>query len=49
MVNVPLTVSHSEEDYGIILPDIGDPASALLSVNQEIELGKILFFFFFFF
>jgi len=42
MVNVPLTVSHSEEDYGIILPDIGDPASALLSVNQEIELGKIL-------
>lgn len=32
----------SEEDYGIILPDIGDPASALLSINQEIELGKIL-------
>ncbi len=35
-------VVYSEEDYGIILPDIGDPASALLSVNQEIELGKIL-------
>ena len=36
------TVVHSENDYGIVLPDIGDPASALLSVNQEIELGKIL-------
>ena len=36
------SVAHSEQDYGIILPDIGDPASAVLSVNQEIELGKIL-------
>jgi predicted Zn-dependent protease len=35
-------VTYSAEDYGIILPDIGDPASALLSINQEIELGKIL-------
>ena len=35
---------YSEEDiqYGINLPDIGDPASEVLSVNQEAELGKIL-------
>lgn len=26
----------------IILPDIGDPASQVLSVNQEAELGKII-------
>ena len=26
----------------LFLPDIGDPASEVLSVNQEIELGKIL-------
>lgn len=32
----------SDEQYGIILPDIGDPASEVLSINQEIELGKIL-------
>ena len=36
------SIAHSEDDYGIILPDIGDPASAILSINQEIELGKIL-------
>ncbi len=42
LLHVILTVGHSEEDYNIILPDIGDPASAILSVNQEIELGKIL-------
>ncbi len=36
------SVAQSDQDYGIILPDIGDPASAVLSVNQEIELGKIL-------
>ena len=41
-VNIAASVAYSEEDYGIILPDIGDPASAILSVNQEIELGKIL-------
>ncbi len=34
--------AEQEENYGVVLPDIGDPASALLSVNQEIELGKIL-------
>lgn len=33
---------YSGEQNEIILPDIGDPASALLSINQEIELGKIL-------
>ena len=32
----------SNEQHGIILPDIGDPASEVLSINQEIELGKIL-------
>ena len=37
----PATV-NSDEQYGIILPDIGDPASEILSINQEIELGKIL-------
>ncbi len=42
LVNNIFSVTHSEEEYGIILPDIGDPASALLSINQEIELGKIL-------
>ena len=26
----------------IILPDIGDPASQVLSLNQEAELGKII-------
>ena len=34
--------TYANEEYGIILPDIGDPASAILSINQEIELGKIL-------
>lgn len=33
---------ENEESAGIVLPDIGDPASELLSVNQEAELGKIL-------
>ena len=42
LFNAVFSVCYSEEDYGIILPDIGDPASAILSVNQEIELGKIL-------
>lgn len=42
MLSAVFSVAHSEQDYGIILPDIGDPASAVLSVNQEIELGKIL-------
>lgn len=37
-----ISVGHSEDEHGIVLPDIGDPASAILSVNQEIELGKIL-------
>ena len=37
-----LSLANNEDDYGIILPDIGDPASAILSINQEIELGKIL-------
>ena len=41
---LPSTNAFSEEDiqYGINLPDIGDPASEVLSVNQEAELGKIL-------
>jgi predicted Zn-dependent protease len=42
LVKSIFTVAYSVEDYGIILPDIGDPASALLSINQEIALGKIL-------
>ena len=33
---------EDDEPVGIVLPDIGDPASELLSVNQEAELGKIL-------
>ena len=33
---------EDDEAVGIVLPDIGDPASELLSVNQEVELGKIL-------
>ncbi len=37
-----VSLGHGKDEYGIILPDIGDPASALLSINQEIELGKIL-------
>jgi len=37
-----VSVGNSEDDYEILLPDIGDPASAILSVSQEIELGKIL-------
>ncbi|MDW3094239.1 MAG: M48 family metalloprotease [Gammaproteobacteria bacterium] len=37
-----LSFANNDDDYGIILPDIGDPASAILSINQEIELGKIL-------
>lgn len=36
------TFADSEDLIGITLPDIGDPASEILSVNQEIELGKIL-------
>lgn len=34
--------AEEKEIIGITLPDIGDPASEILSVNQEIELGKIL-------
>ena len=34
--------AEEEEPIGIVLPDIGDPASELLSINQEAELGKIL-------
>ena len=34
--------SDNEESVGVVLPDIGDPASELLSINQEAELGKIL-------
>ena len=37
-----MPVVQSEEQYGIILPDIGDPASEVLSISQEVELGKIL-------
>ena len=33
---------EEEESVGVVLPDIGDPASELLSINQEAELGKIL-------
>lgn len=34
--------AEEDEPIGIVLPDIGDPASELLSINQEAELGKIL-------
>ena len=40
-----INLSLADDDkprYGINLPDIGDPASEVLSVNQEAELGKIL-------
>ncbi len=39
---VTVAASPDDEPVGIVLPDIGDPASELLSVNQEAELGKIL-------
>lgn len=42
LISVLFSPVLSEEDHVIALPNIGDPASALLSVNQEIELGKIL-------
>ena len=35
-------VEEDDEPIGIVLPDIGDPASEVLSINQEAELGKIL-------
>ncbi|MEM8844837.1 MAG: M48 family metalloprotease [Pseudomonadota bacterium] len=35
-------LAEDEPQYGFNLPDIGDPASEVLSVNQEAELGKIL-------
>lgn len=34
--------AYSEEQHDIMLPNIGDPASDILSINQEAELGKIL-------
>ena len=36
------TAEEDTEQLGILLPDIGDPASEVLSVNQEAELGRIL-------
>lgn len=41
-LNVVVSAEEEDEQIGIILPDIGDPASEILSVNQEAELGKIL-------
>lgn len=42
MLFSPPALTEDTDLIGITLPDIGDPASEILSVNQEIELGKIL-------
>ena len=34
--------AENPQDYGTNLPDIGDPASEVLSIGQEAELGKVL-------
>ena len=42
LLNATHLSAEDDIQYGINLPDIGDPASEVLSVNQEAELGKIL-------
>ena len=35
-------LADNPQDYGTNLPNIGDPASEVLSIGQEAELGKVL-------
>jgi len=35
-------LADNPQDYGMNLPNIGDPASEVLSIGQEAELGKVL-------
>jgi|TARA_B110000977_G_scaffold29239_1_gene37944 predicted Zn-dependent protease len=35
-------LANNPQDYGTNLPNIGDPASEVLSIGQEAELGKVL-------